>query len=95
MNFESIQPILGSSFYQVEINFGFDAGQQALGAELATRLPQMQNIINLIISRKTKEDLKTLNDQLDLREEIKAHINHILTNGKIKGSLHTSEFIVN
>jgi flagellar FliL protein len=54
----------------------------------------MQNIINLIIVRKTKEDLKTINDQLDLREEIKAHINHILTNGKIK-EVYFREFIVN
>ena len=81
-------------FIKLKLTFGFDAGQQALGAELATRLPQMQNIINLIISRKTKEDLKTLNDQLDLREEIKAHINHILTNGKIK-EVYFREFIVN
>ncbi|MBP9886443.1 MAG: flagellar basal body-associated FliL family protein [Leptospiraceae bacterium] len=81
-------------FIKLKLTFGFDAGQQSLGSELATRLPQMQNIINLIISRKTKEDLKTLNDQLDLREEIKAHINHILTNGKIK-EVYFREFIVN
>jgi flagellar FliL protein len=54
----------------------------------------MQNIINLIISKKNKEELKTIADQLDLREEIKAHINHILTNGKVK-EVYFREFIVN
>jgi flagellar FliL protein len=81
-------------FIKLKLSFGVEKGQPALTQELAERLPQMQNIINLIISRKTKEELKTITDQLDLREEIKAHINHILTNGKIK-EIYFREFIVN
>ncbi len=81
-------------FIKLKLSFGVEKGQPALTQELAERLPQMQNIINLIISRKTKEELKTITDQLDLREEIKAHINHILTNGKIK-EVYFREFIVN
>ncbi|MDX1959601.1 MAG: flagellar basal body-associated FliL family protein [Leptospiraceae bacterium] len=81
-------------FIKLKLSFGVEAGQPALMQELASRLPQMQNVINLIISRKNKEELKTIVDQLDLREEIKAHINHILTNGKIK-EVYFREFIVN
>jgi flagellar protein FliL len=81
-------------FIKLKLSFGVEKGQPALTAELAERLPQMQNIINLIISKKNKEELKTISDQLDLREEIKAHINHILTNGKIK-EVYFREFIVN
>jgi flagellar protein FliL len=81
-------------FIKLKLSFGVEKGQPALTQELAERLPQMQNIINLIISRKNKEELKTIKDQLDLREEIKAHINHILTNGKIK-EVYFREFIVN
>lgn len=83
-----------SHFIKLKLTFGYEQGQQALGPELSTRTPQMQNIINLIIGRKTKDELRTLNDQLDLREEIKAHINHILTNGKVK-EVYFREFIVN
>ncbi len=83
-----------SHFIKLKLSFGYDKGQAALGSELAERTPQMQNIINLIISRKTKEDLRTVVQQLDLREEIKAHINHILTNGKVK-EVYFQEFIVN
>ncbi|MCB1141370.1 MAG: flagellar basal body-associated FliL family protein [Leptospiraceae bacterium] len=81
-------------FIKLKLSFGVEKGQPALTQELAERLPQMQNIINLIISRKNKEELKSIKDQLDLREEIKAHINHILTNGKIK-EVYFREFIVN
>lgn len=81
-------------FIKLKLSFGVEKNQAALMQELAERLPQMQNIINLIISRKTKEELKTITDQLDLREEIKAHINHILTNGKIN-EVYFREFIIN
>jgi flagellar FliL protein len=81
-------------FIKLKLSFGVEAGQPALTQELASRLPQMQNVINLIISRKNKEELKTIVDQLDLREEIKAHINHLLSNGKIK-EVYFREFIVN
>ncbi|MCB1156096.1 MAG: flagellar basal body-associated FliL family protein [Leptospiraceae bacterium] len=81
-------------FIKLKLAFGYEEGQLTLGNELVKRSPQMQNIINLIISRKTKEDLKTTVQQLDLREEIKAHINHILSEGKIK-EVYFKEFIVN
>lgn len=83
-----------SHFVKMKLVFGIESGQPALAQELGSRKAQMQNLINLIISRKTKDELKTITQQLDLREEIKAHINHILTNGKIK-EVYFTEFIVN
>lgn len=83
-----------SHFVKMKLVFGIESGQPALSQELSSRKAQMQNLINLIISRKTKDELKTITQQLDLREEIKAHINHILTNGKIK-EVYFTEFIIN
>ncbi|MDF3820779.1 flagellar basal body-associated FliL family protein [Leptospira sp. 96542] len=83
-----------SHFVKLKMSLGFESGQPALSAELASRVAQMQNIINLVIARKTKDDLKSITNQLDLREEIKAHLNHILTNGKIK-EVYFTEFLVN
>jgi flagellar FliL protein len=83
-----------SHFVKLKMSLGFEAGQPALSQELATRVAQMQNIINLVIARKTKDDLKSITNQLDLREELKAHLNHILTNGKIK-EIYFTEFLVN
>ena len=46
------------------------------------------------LAKKYHPDATGAADQLDLREEIKAHINHILTNGKVK-EVYFREFIVN
>lgn len=81
-------------FIKLKLAFGYEDGQATLGNELVKRSPQMKNIINLIVAGKTKEGLKTTTQQLDLREEIKAHINHILSDGKIK-EVYFEEFIVN
>ena len=35
-------------------------------------MPQLRNIINLILMGKTKDGLSTVQDRLELREEIKA-----------------------
>jgi len=72
----------------------FEPGNKALSGELAQRAPQLRNIINLILAGKTKEELSTQQGQLELREEIKASINHVLSEGKVE-EVYFSEFIVN
>ncbi|EMO29208.1 flagellar basal body-associated protein FliL-like protein [Leptospira interrogans serovar Bataviae str. HAI135] len=54
----------------------------------------MRDLINLIVGRKSKDELINIEDQLDLREEIKAQVNHILTEGKIQ-EVYFTEFIIN
>ena len=81
------------SYVKMKLSFGTEKGQPALSAELYEKEKQMENIIFRIISQKPKDELKTISDQLDLREEIKAHVNHILTNGKIK-EVYFREFII-
>ncbi|MBE7439721.1 MAG: flagellar basal body-associated FliL family protein [Spirochaetales bacterium] len=81
-------------FIKLKLSLGFDKGNQALSAELADRMPQLRNIINLILSGKTKDQLITIQDQLELREEIKASVNHVLAEGKIR-EVYFQEFIVN
>lgn len=81
-------------FIKLKLTLGFEKGNAALSAELAERMPQLRNIINLILASKTKEELATIQGQLELREEIKASINHILSEGKIV-EVYFGEFIVN
>jgi flagellar FliL protein len=81
-------------FIKLRLSLGFDRGNPALSAELADRMPQLRNIINLILMGKTKDGLSTVQDRLELREEIKASVNHILSEGKIT-EVYFSEFIVN
>ncbi len=81
-------------FIKLRLSLGFEQGQAALSAELAQRTPQLRDIINLILAGKTREELSTVQNQLELREEIKASINHILSEGKVI-SVYFDEFIVN
>jgi len=81
-------------FIKLKLSFGFEQGNAALSAELAQRSSQLRDIINLILAAKKREDIASIQDQLELREEIKASINHILSNGKIL-DVYFEEFIVN
>ena len=81
-------------FIKLKLSLGFEAGNAALSAELAQRTPQLRNMVNLILMGKTKDDLAEIQDRLELQEEIKASINHILSEGKIT-DVYFSEFIVN
>jgi flagellar FliL protein len=81
-------------FIKLKLSLAFEPGNKALSGELAQRAPQLRNIINLILAGKTKEELSTQQGQLELREEIKASINHVLSEGKVE-EVYFSEFIVN
>ncbi|EMM97648.1 flagellar basal body-associated FliL family protein [Leptospira interrogans] len=81
-------------FVKMKLAFGIAKEDQTLSAELAERNAQMRDLINLIVGRKSKDELINIADQLDLREEIKAQVNHILTEGKIQ-EVYFTEFIVN
>ncbi|EMF81583.1 flagellar basal body-associated protein FliL [Leptospira weilii serovar Topaz str. LT2116] len=81
-------------FVKMKLAFGIAKEDQTLSAELAERNAQMRDLINLIVGRKSKDELINIEDQLDLREEIKAQVNHILSEGKIQ-EVYFTEFIVN
>ena len=78
----------------MKMSLGFEQGNKALSAELAQRTPQLRDTIILILSGKTKADLASQRDKVELREELKASINHLLSEGKVK-EVYFTEFIVN
>jgi flagellar FliL protein len=81
-------------FVKLKMSLAFEENQPELAAEIGTRKDQISNLINLVIAQKTKEELKGISNQLDLREEIKVQINHILSSGKIK-EVYFLEFVIN
>lgn len=81
-------------FVKLRLSLGFEPGNPALSAEISQRTPRLRNIINLILMGKSKDELATVQQRLDLQEEIKASINHILADGKIT-DVFFLEFIVN
>ncbi len=81
-------------FVRIKLSLGFEPGNPNLTTEMGQRQPQLRNIINLILSGKTSKDLVSIEDRLNLQEEIKASINHVLSNGKIL-EVYFNEFLVN
>jgi len=65
-----------------------------LSSELVNRKSEIQHIVNIILQGKTFEDINSVEKTITLSEEIKAHINMRLINGKIK-EVYFIEFVVN
>ena len=70
-------------FIRVKVFIAYQERKLALQAELARRRIQIKDKINMIISRKTKKELDTLDGKSNLKVEIKDQINQLLQNGKI------------
>jgi flagellar FliL protein len=62
-------------------------------AEVNERMPQIRDAILLLIGNKTFAELSDLQGKLQLRAEIIARLNKLLTTGKVKG-IYFTEFVV-
>jgi flagellar FliL protein len=80
-------------FAKITVSLGYEENV-GLNAELVKRTVQIQHIINIILRGKKYEDLDSVEDTVNLSEEIKAHINVILVSGKIR-EVYFREFVVN
>ncbi len=77
-------------FIRVKIVLAYGERELSLAAEISKRRPQIQNLINLILSEKTKAELDTPDGKRNLQIELRERINQILQNGKIKDVYFTS-----
>jgi flagellar FliL protein len=80
-------------FIKMQISLGYSL-DPILNTELSSRKDEFQHIVNMLLGGKTYEDLNTISGKITLAEEIKAHINMRLINGKIK-EIYFKEFIIN
>jgi flagellar basal body-associated protein FliL len=80
-------------FAKISISLGYETSPE-LNAELGQRTVQIQHIINILMRSKSYEDLDTVEDVINLSEEIKAHVNVILIGGKIK-EVYFKELVIN
>ena len=91
--FTSVTTDAEPHFVKMTISLGF-VPDTILGSELSNRKWEIQHTVTLILQGKSYEDLKSVEKTITLSEEIKAHINTRLINGKIK-EVYFSEFVVN
>ncbi len=80
-------------FIKMQISLAYET-DPILSAELVSRKDEIQHIVNILLQGKTYEELNSVSGAITLSEEIKAHINIRLINGKIK-EIYYKEFIVN
>ncbi len=69
---------------RASIAIGFALDDQATMDSTRTRQTQIENIIKLILMGKTAEGITTTRGRLELREEIRASLNHVIGRDAIK-----------
>ena len=79
---------------RTEISLGYLMDKPQMNQELNERIAQLRNIINLLLMSKTKGELSSIESRINLQEEIKASINHVLSSGKIH-EVYFGKFIIN
>ncbi len=80
----------GQTLFKMEVKLNVD--NLAIQSEINKRMPQIRDIIIILVSSKKYEDISTIQGQDSLRMEIQETINSFLTKGKINKVLFT-EFI--
>lgn len=80
-------------FAKITLSLGYEDSIE-LNAELVKRTPQIQHIINVMMSGKEFSDLDSVEDKINLADEIKSHINAILVDGKVK-EIYFREIVIN
>lgn len=80
-------------FVKIILVLGFDNVPE-LKEEIISRKDEIQHIISVLLHGKKYKDLDSVEDTINLTEEIKAHINAGLMSGKIR-EIYLAEFTVN
>ena len=80
-------------FIKLTLSLGYKDNME-LQNELINRKVQIRDIINTILHAKKHEELKTIISEMELKDEIRNHINMILVKGKVE-EIYFAEFIIN
>jgi flagellar FliL protein len=78
----------------VKINMELEVDGDMVAEEIEKRKPQIRDIIILLLSSKTYDQMTTKDGKEGLRAEIRDNVNNFLTKGKIK-NVYFTDFIVN
>lgn len=73
----------GSQFY-IALSLGYHKNDEISGKEIREKQFLLRDIINRILAAKRKDKLATVVGQLELREEIRATSNSILSRGRVE-----------
>jgi flagellar FliL protein len=77
----------GQKLFKVQMEFDVDSSQ--VQEEINKRMPQVRDIIIILLSSKTYNQISTPKGKENLKEEIRDTVNSFLTKGKINKVLFT------
>ena len=77
----------------LKTNIELEYATAEAGEELKQRLPQLRDLILLLLSSKSLDDIQTVDGKIALRLELIQRINQILTTGKIR-NLYFTQFVI-
>jgi flagellar FliL protein len=77
----------------LKTNIELEYVDEPLGEELTRRLPQLRDLILLLLSSKSLEEIQSVDGKISLRRELILRINQTLTSGKIR-NLYFTQFVI-
>lgn len=77
----------------LKLTMSIEAETEALATEINTKMPQFRDVILLLLSSLSYDDIATLDGKMRLRNQMLNRINTQLTTGKIR-NVYFSEFVV-
>lgn len=87
-----VNPAESNGERYLKATMSLEAYDSEIVPEIEKRLPQIKNQINIILSSKTIDQIKTNEDRERLRREIQARVNGLLTTGNIS-NVYFEEFV--
>lgn len=82
---------VGTTYLKITVVLEMDDAESVSGAEVV--MPKMRDAIIVLLSSKKFDEIGTVDGKFQLREEIVARINHILSGNKVKTAYFT-DFII-
>ena len=77
----------------LKISMNFELNTEELSAELDQKQPLIRDIVIRTLSGKTYEEISTIRGKENLKDEIVAKINQVLTNGQVNNIFFT-DFVI-
>jgi flagellar FliL protein len=77
----------------LKTNIELEYVSETLTEELTRRLPQLRDLILLLLSSKSLDDIQSVDGKIALRRELIQRINQTLTSGKIR-NLYFTQFVI-
>ncbi len=83
----------GENSKYLKVKVAFKLNNPSVGKEIDYRMPEIQNIVLILLGSESPEELGTTGGKLALRNQIRHRVNSVLTLGRVT-SVYFTEFVI-